>query len=247
MPDVVKSLIDGFDKVTDILNVGRLLFYTTAGFCAVLPLAMCILLLGHDNVPYSYWVQFMSDLVKSSRQFAVWIASLIFGFIISVLANAMYQPKSVPEEQAIPQSYAFQYPRLYSGGVQRTGSTPKDYAAWLVSEYYRYFEIALFIPYGLLLSLPVYSLYSLAYLIRTTSHAKGFVLDTSYFAFPIWTFGSGLAWTVLWPDFWLPQVVQKTYEDWVRAKRNAIKGLEQFVKDTEPPVPKQPEASKAQS
>ena len=37
MADFVKSLIDGLDKITDILNVGRLIFYTSAGFCATLP------------------------------------------------------------------------------------------------------------------------------------------------------------------------------------------------------------------
>lgn len=245
MPDIVKSLIDGLDKLTDILNIGRLLFYTSAGFCAMVPLAMCILLLGQENLTHTYWVQFVSDLVKSSRHFEVWLAALISGFIISVLANATSEfapplPDPVPN-----QTYAFHYPRLYSGGMRLPQGTSKDYAAWLISEYYRYFEIALFIPYGLLLSLPVYSIYSLAYSIRIFSTGQGSILSFAYFAFPLWAFASVLAWTTFWP-YWLRRVAQDAFTSWVVAKRNAIEGLKQFIKDAEPSTGRQPQASKTQ-
>jgi hypothetical protein len=44
--DFFKSAVDSADKITDILNVGRLIFYTAAGFSAILPAAMSLRLLA---------------------------------------------------------------------------------------------------------------------------------------------------------------------------------------------------------
>ena len=243
MPDTIKSLIDGLDKITDILNIGRLLFYTAAGWCALLPASMCILLLGRANMTHPYWVDFMSDLVNSSRHYQIWIAGMIFGFIIAVVGNARIDFTILPGEVDVnEQYYPYQYPRLYSGGVRLKDGT-KDYAAWVISEYYRYFEIALFVPYGLLLSLPVYALYSLIYLVRAASNVTGFTLGAQFYAFPMWSFATVLCWTVLWPDFWIPAVVRTTFVGWISAKRNLTEGLQEFIKDTDP-TPQPPDASK---
>jgi hypothetical protein len=247
VPDIVKSLIDGLDKLTDILNIGRLLFYTSAGFCAILPVAMCIALLGQEKLSHSYWVQFVSDLETSSRKFEVWFAALIAGFIISVLANAIVKvtrSDPVPTDSIPKDTYTFQYARLYSGGVRLSQGTSKDYAAWLISEYYRYFEIALFIPCGLCISLPGYAIYSLAYSIRIFAVGQAGVLSFAFFAFPFWALASMLAWTTFWP-YWVGKVVQDAFSSWRAAKRNAIEGLKQFIDETKPTSAEtQPETSK---
>jgi hypothetical protein len=118
----------------------------------------------------------------------------------------------------------------------KDGST-KDYAAWLVSEYYRYVEIAVFIPYSILLSLPVYSLYSFVYLVRTAWRSEALVLNAGHVAFALWTLGSVVAWKVVWPHFWLPRVAEPIYHDWVIARRSAIAGLREFVGNEQQPSP----------
>ena len=95
-------------------------------------------------------------------------------------------------------------------------------------------EIAVFIPFGILLSLPVYSFYSFVYLIRTAWQREVFVLNAGHAAFAMWTLGSVLAWTVIWPDFWLPQVAEPVYQQWVKARRAAIEGLREFVNEQKP-------------
>lgn len=235
MGDIIKALIDGLDKLSDILNIGRLVFYTAAGFCTALPVSMGILLMGQDQVRHGYWVQFMSDLVRSCRSYPVWIAGMVFGFVISALSNATVRLDDVTDDKIDKVSFSFLYPKMFSGGVRLKDTNSKDYAAWLISEYYRYFEIALFIPYGLMLSLPLYSAYSLGFVLRTSLHAKGFVLGAGFFAFPLWVFLSVLVWAVIWPDYWVPNVVQTIFVTWTGAKRNASAGLDEFIAQTRPP------------
>ena len=234
--DFAKTLFDSLDKITDILNVGRLIFYTSAGFIALLPMAMCLRLLSHDPL-VSYWAQFFSDMKTCTTQsVAVWLASLVFGFVIATLANAvvMNQFHRVPLAEPHKDHYSYQYARLFSGGVRLKEGTTKDYAAWLISEFYRYLEIVVFIPYAILLSLPVYALYTLAYLIHTAGRPDGFVLHAGHYAFALWTLTSVFAAIVVWPEFWFPRVAEPTYQDWVVARREAIAGLEAFIKETEP-------------
>ena len=88
-----------------------------------------------------------------------------------------------PQKDEYSYWYSYSYPRLVSGGVRPKDGSGKDYAAWLISEYYRYVEIAVFIPYSILLSLPVYSFYSLVYLIRTAWQREVFVLNADYVGF----------------------------------------------------------------
>jgi hypothetical protein len=230
--DFFKSGVDSLDKVTDILNVGRLIFYTAAGFCAILPVAMTLRLLAHDPAPV-YWSQFLADLIACVQHSGVWAAALISGFVIANLANAIVMNRFTPPPRCEPQKdwYSYAYPRLFSGGVRPKDGTGKDYAGWLVSEYYRFVEIAVFIPYGILLSLPVYSFYSFVYLLRTISQRDVFVLYAEHVAFTIWTVGSVVAWMVVWPHFWVPRVAEPLYREWVRARRSAVEGLRDFMDD----------------
>jgi hypothetical protein len=231
--DFFKSAVDSLGKVTDILNLGRLIFYTAAGFCAVLPAAMSLRLLAHDPPLPVYWTQFVADLRSCARHGEVWVVALIFGFIIANLAYSIVISRftSPPRHEPQKDSYPYSYARLFSGGVRSKDGTKSDYAAWLVSEYYRYVEIVVFIPYGILLSLPLYSFYSFVYLVRTAWQHEALVLNAGHLAFAMWTLGSVFAWTVLWPDYWLPRVAEPVYHVWVRARRSAIEGLQEFVTD----------------
>jgi hypothetical protein len=188
-------------------------------------------------------VQFVSDFSKASHHYEVWIAALVGGFVISVVANALVSPEHPALADPRKSDFAYQYPRLYSGGMHlkdpsgKDTNTTKDYAAWLISEYYRYYEIAVFIPFGVLLSLPVYSLYSFAYLVRTLAVDRPSAFCAAYLAFPAWVFLSVAAWTVIWHDFWVPKIVQDTFTGWITAKRNVIAGLTDFIGSSDAPAP----------
>src|SRR5260370_22621019 len=158
-----KEITDSLDKLTDILNVGRLVFYTAAGFCATLPCAMTLRLLGKEN-PRPYWSQFLSDMIAGSRRVEVWLVALVAGFLIASIAFTLVKLRNPPHQEFDKETYDYQYARLFSGGVQPEKS--KDYAACLISEYYRYLEIVWYIPAGILFALPVWALYSLVYLAR---------------------------------------------------------------------------------
>jgi hypothetical protein len=233
--DLFKSAVDSLDKITDILNVGRLIFYTAAGFFAILPVAMSLRLLAYDPAP-DYWSQFVADFLRCTNHSGLWAAALIFGFVIAILANSIVMDRFTPPPPSEPEkkSYSYSYPRLFSGGVPPKDGSTKDYAAWLISEYYRYVEIAVFIPYSILLSLPVYSLYSFVYLVRTAWQHEALVVNTGHVAFALWTLGSVVAWKVVWPDFWLPRIAEPVYRDWVIARRSAIEGLLDFANEPQP-------------
>jgi hypothetical protein len=250
----VKALFDSLDKITDILNIGRLIFYTSAGFLLLLPMAMCLRMAAHDPLA-PYWQQFLADVKACGQHPAVWFAGLVMGFVIATVANEVVMNRftPAPQRESEDDTFAYWYPQLYSGGVRPKEGTAKDYAAkdyaaWLISEYYRYVEIVVFIPYAILLSLPVYSVYSLVYLIRTSGSPEGFVLHASHYAFALWTLGWVFAAVVVWPEFWLPRVAEPTYHEWEVAFSESTHGLDAFMKEKatdpaqQPPKPSNPGA-----
>jgi hypothetical protein len=234
-----KEITDSLDRLTDILNVGRLIFYTAAGFCATLPCAMTLRLLGKDG-PQPYWTQFLSDLTAGSRSLEVWLVSLVSGFIISSVVSTMAETPEPARKELDTESYGYQYPRLSSGGVQPDKG--KDYAAWLVSEYYRYLEIVWYIPAGIMLAFPVLALYSLVYLAYAW-HAGSPAFGAGHLAFAFWLLAAILAWDVVWPRFWMPKIIQPLYEYWVQVRHSTIAGLKEFVEESatrsSPPAPEQ--------
>lgn len=226
----IKTLGESLNNFTDILNVGRLIFYTAAGLCGILPFAMGLHMLSIKSVDLNYWTQFYNDIDPLLKLWQFWVVAGIFGFIIAVLANAVTRLSSPPlDNDARTDYFAFQYPSLKNAGQLPANPGTDDYATWLIMEYYRYYEIALFIPYGILLSLPVYSIYSLAYLFRVLE-LNSPLGAAGYVAFALWTFLALFAWTVFWPQYWVPKVVEPTYQSWVLARRRLIKGLDDFRK-----------------
>jgi hypothetical protein len=240
MGDVVTSLLNGFDKLTDILNVGRLIFYTSSGFCTILPGAMIIRLLEHGP-SNKYWVQFTSDLIACATKGAVWIAALVLGFVLANLAYAALLNKLVAPAGEPPktQGLAYHYPRLSAGGAAPT--TEHDLAAWWISEYYRYVEIAAYIPFALLLSLPLYSLYSLVYLILKCNPAQPFIIGPAHCAFAAWALLAVLGWGIAWPRYWVPAVITPISTASDQALSELVAGQIEFSKENSANPAKQPD------
>ncbi len=135
-----------------------------------------------------------------------------------------------PHKQFDKEGFAYQVPRLFSGGIPDK-SAGKDYAAWLISEYYRYFEIVLYIPSGILVALPLCTIYSLSYLFRASDPSPGFSFTLAHWALGFWALSSIIAWEIVWPQFWRPNVVQPVSNSWVYARRATISGLREFVSE----------------
>jgi len=222
-----KAFSDGLDKLTDILNVGRLVFYTAAGFCVSMPIAMSMRMLAHAKLQ-PYWGQFLSDMAACSKHPGVWLVALVVGFLVASVAGEVVKFEPPPHRMFNKEEYSYQFPRLFSGGTPDK-STSKDYAAWLISEYYRYFEIVLFIPSAVLVALPVFTMYSLIYIARTSEQSAAFSFTAAHWAFALWMLAAVVAWDIVWPHFWRPMVVKPIYETWVYTRRSTIAGLMEFV------------------
>ena len=223
-----KEWLDALGKITDILNIGRLIFYPAAGLPLVLSLAMILRTVGVSNQPY--WLQFKSDLVTCIANVWVWAGALIAGFIVANIAYARVvselSPDSTPrDDDDVDFSHiAYRYPQLRTGRrLSRTTEPDFDFAAWLIAEYYRYVEIAIFIPYGVLLSLPLLSVYSLARILIDFQYPAG--LDACFFGFALWTSLAALSWTVGGQGYWLPKIATPIYQTYETAKAALIKGM----------------------
>lgn len=227
MGDVVKEFFGALDKITDILNLGRLIFYTAAGFPPVLALAMILRTVALED--RNYWVQFNSDAVACSKSWAVWLAAMVAGFMIANVVYARYMKglskPSVDREART--GFVYQYPMMRTGRLKRPSDEKDfDFAAWLISEYYRYVEIAIYIPYGVLLSLPLLVVYSCARLLLDAQHPAR--LDAGLFALALWLVTAALGWTVWWRDFWLPKIAGPVYQTFEFANAELIAGIQNY-------------------
>jgi hypothetical protein len=226
--DFVKELFGALDKVTDILNLGRLIFYTASGLPPVLAVAMILRTAGASGQPY--WDQFRSDLSHCIDRWPVWFAALIAGFLVANMAYAqtIWNLKSEDDDTNVDTTgYAYRYPQLRTGRLKRSSSEADfDFAAWLISEFYRYVEIAVHIPYGMLLALPLLVVYSIArILLESQSPTR---LDACIFAFATWLAVAALGWTVWWRGYWLPKIATRVYRTYVIAEAAIGQGITDY-------------------
>jgi hypothetical protein len=240
MGDVVKEFFGALDKITDILNLGRLIFYTAAGLPPVLVLAMIVR--TASMTAQGYWLQFRGDLLTCIQTWEVWLGALIAGFLVANLAyvQAISRLKSETADGDVDEDgYAFQFPKLRTGREKRAPKEEDfDYAAWLISEYYRYVEIAVYIPYGIRLALPLLVVYSIARCLLDASSPG--ILDTSLVALGLWTLLAALIWTVFWWEFWIPQIATPIFRTYVCALAGLTGGIKDFNEGVPPDTPDEP-------
>jgi hypothetical protein len=224
--DWVKALVAGADKVTDVLNLGRLVFYTAAGAAIVYPAAGAFAVLTETTLAGRP----LAELIAKVRAQGAGLlgVAIVVGFGVATYGfSVVLGPRNGPivrKVNASPideSSYPFRYPQL-------RGSTGKEWDDWLIQEYYRFVEVAAYVPLGIVAGIGVAAIYSLVYALLW--HAQG-QLDWGdevhrdlLVAALLWA----LTTFVLWRRLWLPRVVDPSIEAYHWARVGLIKGLERW-------------------
>ena len=228
------SLFNQFKNVTDVLNVGRVIFYPAAGILPTVPALMIPQVMANPLEP-SFAEQFLCDfnfvLIETESPLILFFTALIVGFLIATAAFCLVihklgaEARKEAEEGAINnKSHAYQYPFLKDDETT-------DYQQWLISEYYRYVELATFIPVGFLLSLPLVSLYNLIYLIRLLGEGKYTPFAWGTPLCILFFIATWFCWIVLWRKFWVVKVVKRTLAVYHNAKVHLIDGVRKFKEE----------------
>jgi hypothetical protein len=223
----MQQFFDSISKLTDILNVGRLIFYTSAGFFVFYPTVMIFQLLGKEKDKLT---TFFTDLRHTAPTDIglIFTGSLVVGFLIAAAGFALViQPLSEQERKenqnlsVEKHSFPYCYPHLKN-------KEDVDYQDWLISEFYRYVEIVTYIPIGFLLGLVLFFAYSVIYLLFYAV-AFPFAGAGGGFAFLlILAVLLGILWFYVWEEFWKPKIIVPTLRAYSRAKQLLIYGTEDF-------------------
>lgn len=225
----INSIFNNVDKFLDILNIGRLIFYTAAGFLAVYPIYMILNLptLSEDN-PENFFMSFAKVSQSINEHYFILVyASLVAGFLIASVGFTVIiaqLEKSINEElinfEPSEDGFSYNYKLL------RNNEEEEDYKAWLISESFRYVEIVLYVPMGFIIGLIFLAGYTIIYpfymgieqlSMADIGNVVGFLLFIS-------TLISLLVFYV-WPNFWCPSVVKKTLYTYQVSKKSLIRGL----------------------
>lgn len=224
----MKELFDQFKSLTDIFNAGRLVFYPMAGALIVLPAYLLIRIALVTPAPTLH-AQVVGDLRSlGAIEHVGWLvvfASTVVGFLTAVVgfrvlerATAETVRDVTAQLPARATSYNFNYPLLRQ-------KKDEDYATWLMSEYFRYVEIATYIPLGALTGLVLITLYVCVFVIRRFA-AEGPVPATSDLAVLVLLVAGVIFIRVyFWPEVWVKRVIVPTHGTFLKAKCNLIDGI----------------------
>lgn len=211
--------------LTDVFNLGRLIFYSAAGALIAYPVAAGLMVLA-GPLKGQLFAELVAQAVLLTPA-AMAGASVIVGFVISgagfviVLGPIVPRVKARAEARPIDRrGYPYRYPLLRN----KPGT---DYDAWLIQEYFRFVEIVAYIPLGLMGGLAALLLYAAAYVVAWTAAGHGLHPGAPHAAFLlIATTWSACAFG-LWPHYWLPRVVEPVLETYHRAKLGISAALEE--------------------
>lgn len=225
----VKQLFSSTDKALDILNVGRMIFYTFSGLMAIYPATMIIMLLG--NLEQAAKQSLFASMKNSIGLFDSWLlffVSLVAGFVIAqfvftviltpIMESARRSLKDMPINK---KSINYQYPSL-------RGEGDEDYHAWLIKEYFRYIEIGTILPLGFIVGLGLLDLYAVIYLLAGGRALSMYNIQSGIMFLLVMTMIIAVLVYYIWPYFWKPKVVKRTVEVYYRAKYHLLAGVEYF-------------------
>lgn len=229
MQNWIKQLFSSTDKLFDILNVGRLIFYTSAGLLTFYPLLMIVNLMIMTNSP-TYFESLRSAAGAVTQPWLAFYGSLVVGFVVAKVAFVkIVYPLFVQESDDLkayipePNNFNYLYPQL------KNNHSDEDYQAWLLAEYYRYVEIAAIIPLGFYLGLGGMLGFTVLYLL--VNGIPGGSVSAVYPALLATLFLSvsmAVLRYVVWPYYWCKEILAPTIAAYVRAKIALIEGLKDF-------------------
>jgi len=228
----LQQLFGGVDKLTDILNVGRLLFYTAAGALVIYPFDAVVRLAQE----HKFCGQPLYELAQAFR--GTWelvVASTIVGFMIAacgwvrVVDQLSVRVKQGIESQPIDEhAYPFRYPQFKN-------LKSEDYSAWLIAEYFRFIEIVVYIPLGFLAGLGLITLFSAFYMLSWAFAGKAHGLCVVHRDFVVSALLFILCTFYLWPKWWLPKVAEPIVGAYYRAKLLLAAGLDRSTENIPSP------------
>jgi len=212
-------------SVTDIFNAGRLVFYPAAGAFVVVPFyLLAAAFLGSPAATFGAQLsQDFARVTSTTALVVLFLASITVGFLIAVIGFRVIKrvadaaPAS-PGEGINPVSFNYNYPLLRQ-------KKDEDYATWLVGEYFRYVEIATYIPMGIMVGLELTTLYLLVFLVRQFAADAVAGLTSGHVLLPALLVASIVTRGYLWPEVWIPRIITPTVRTFDRAKCNLIEGV----------------------
>jgi len=248
MQNWVGQLFSGLDRMTDILNLGRLVFYTAAGALVYAPLWLLVYLLEVPKIAGQSYFQYLNAAIgalgEASSGYPFWFISTVLGFLIAgaafvtVVAPVSSKVKSqLAHEEINKHGFPYNYPMLVKGSSKTDKADPRDYASWFIAEYYRYVEIVTYLPLGLMLGVLLMALHSgLFLMMRVDANAMPGITD-GHVAFVAINFVAAAMWVYVWPQVWVPRVVLPVLKASEQAKRALVQAiLDQDKKTSEQPV-----------
>jgi hypothetical protein len=205
---------------TGTFKLGRVVFYPFAGVTPALAVFMLLISLSHP-LKETFEAQVSRD-VDAVDLVLLWFTALVSGFL--VVAGAFVTvikdlSAHTDVTDFLPGNFSFplRYPVI-------KGDQSESYDSWLISEYYRYVEVAVYIPLGVLLSLPIFSIYCAVYLLRQagTYPTAGFSAGHSVFLSACVITVS--AWLFVWP-YYRTAVLVPLYLCYEQAKKALMIGV----------------------
>lgn len=230
----MKELFDQLKSITDIFNVGRLVFYPFAGALVVVPFYFLVRIFVQPPAALLH-LQLASDIDSmggSWRPLVFFLASTVVGFLVAVAGFSILDRVGAEASKEVAAqnpnyavSFTYNYPLLRQ-------KKDEDYATWLIGEYFRYVEIATYIPLAAIVGLGLMTLYVLVFVVRQfPDDASSHVILTLLLS--IWII---VKW-YLWPHIWLQRVIVPTLRSFLRAKANLIEGVKTVERQVGPYKP----------
>ena len=205
---------DILNKLLDNFNLGRACIYTTSGLLFLLPLAMTVEMLV-SKPKTGLGEEFIQDISAIFNiQAYILLLSYIFGFSI---VSAMYPLIKKVNKEFKQQNENEDYHNINRHFSRLANIGNREPLGWLISEYFRFVEAAVYLPISLVFFLILMSFYFLAGIPKYGLIA--FCCATVFL-------GLFLLSVFLFRFFWKPKVIVPTVQYFLEAKRNLIDGLE---------------------
>jgi hypothetical protein len=149
-------------------------------------------------------------------------ASVVMGFLLAnvgfVILIVVDKEVKKPEPLSEKYSFTYRYPLMKN-------KSDEDYAAWLIQEYYRFIEIAMYVPLGAIVGLALIEIYIFIFFLYDFARPGSAGLTAAHMMF---LFTLGVLVSVkyyLWPKIWKTYVLVPLLSQYHGAKRDVINGI----------------------